>query len=103
MTCDRWVVSLGTPISPTIKTDRHDIVESDVKHHKTNVSGPVVVVIVWYLDIQLRVQSVSMARCTRYNITVCQCMWFPPVSSTNKTYRHNITEILLKVALKAQP
>jgi hypothetical protein len=25
--------------------------------------------------------------------------WFPPVSSTNKTERHNITEILLKVAL----
>ena len=60
------------------------------------------VVIVWYLDIQLRVQSVSitiMARCTRYNIKVCQCMWFSPVSSTNKTDRHDITEILLKVAL----
>jgi hypothetical protein len=38
---------------------------------------------------------------------VCQCLmagwWFStgtPVSSTNKTDRHNITEILLKVALK---
>ena len=34
---------------------------------------------------------------------VCQCpttdRWFSPVSSTNKTDRHDITEILLKVAL----
>jgi hypothetical protein len=29
---------------------------------------------------------------------VCQC-WFSPVSFTNKTDRHDITEILLKVAL----
>jgi hypothetical protein len=40
------------------------------------------------------------ARCT----TLCDkvCLWFspdPPVSSTNKTDRRNITEILLKVAL----
>jgi hypothetical protein len=26
-------------------------------------------------------------------------LWFSPVSSTNKTERHDITEILLKVAL----
>jgi len=25
--------------------------------------------------------------------------WFSPVSSTNKTYRHDITEILLKLVL----
>ena len=36
--------------------------------------------------------------------TLCDqvCQWFspgPPVSSTNKTDRHGITEILLKVAL----
>jgi hypothetical protein len=34
---------------------------------------------------------------------VCQLLatgrWFSPVSSTNKTDRHDITEILLKVAL----
>ena len=43
-----------------------------------------------------------------YNIKVCQWLatgrWFspgPPVSSTNKTDRHNITEILLKVVLKS--
>ena len=43
------------------------------------------------------------ARCTTLCDKVCQWLatdrWFPPVSSTNKTYRHDITEILLKVAL----
>jgi hypothetical protein len=45
-------------------------------------------------------------RCTTLYDIVCQCLatgwWFspgPPVSSTNKTDRHYITEILLKVAL----
>jgi len=53
------------------------------------------------------VSSVSiMARCTALCDKVCQWFatgrWFPPrpaVSSTNKTDRHDITEILLKVAL----
>jgi hypothetical protein len=49
--------------------------------------------------------NASQARCTRYNICdkVCQWLatgrWFPPgipVSSTNKTSLHDITEILLK-------
>ena len=46
------------------------------------------------------------ARCTTLCNKVCQWLatgqWFspgPPVSSTNKTDRHDITEILLKVAL----
>jgi hypothetical protein len=49
------------------------------------------------------------ARCTRYNIKrykVCQWLgtgwWFSsgtPVSSTNKTDSHDITEVLLKVVL----
>ena len=46
------------------------------------------------------------ARCTTLYDKVCQWLatgrWFspgPPVSSTNKTDRHDITEILLKVAL----
>ena len=45
-------------------------------------------------------------RCTTLCDKVCQWLatgwWFfpgPPVSSTNKTDRHDITEILLKVAL----
>jgi hypothetical protein len=43
------------------------------------------------------------ARCTTLCDKVCQLLAtgqrFSPVSSTNKTDRHNITEILLKVAL----
>ena len=46
------------------------------------------------------------ARCTTLCDKVCHWLatgwWFspgPPVSSTNKTDRHDITEILLKVAL----
>ena len=45
-------------------------------------------------------------RGVQHNVKVCQWLatgwWFslgPPVSSTNKTDRHDITEILLKVAL----
>ena len=48
----------------------------------------------------------AQAKCTRYNIIcdkICQLLatgqWFSSVSSTNKTDCHNITEILLKVAL----
>ena len=37
-----------------------------------------------------------VVRCTRYNICDKVCQWF---SSTNKIDRHDITEILLKVAL----
>ena len=47
-----------------------------------------------------------MARCTTLCDKVCQWLatgrWFspgPPVSATNKTDSHDITEILLKVAL----
>ena len=49
-----------------------------------------------------------MARSTRYNIMCKVCQWLAagrwfsqgtPVSSTNKTDRHDITEILLKVGL----
>ena len=46
------------------------------------------------------------ARCTTLCDKICQCLatglWFspgPPVSSTNKTDHHDITEILLKVTL----
>ena len=83
-------------------------------------------VIVWYLDLQLPVQSVClppqklwvwtpfMAQCTRS--TLCEkvyqwlatCLWFSsgnPNSSTNKTNCHewhDITEILLKVPLNTR-
>ena len=56
--------------------------------------------------LKLSVRIPLMVRCTRYNICdkVCQWLvtgqWFSlvtPVSSTNKTDRHDITELLLKV------
>ena len=81
--------------------------------------GIVVVVIAWLLDLQLPVQSVhttnkvvssnpAEARCTQCNImslmlsvTCDRSVVFSgtPVSSTIKTIRHHIAEILLKVAL----
>ena len=51
--------------------------------------------------LKLRIQL--MAMCTRYNIMwLATSRWFSPctpVSSTNKTDRNDITEILLKVVL----
>ena len=54
----------------------------------------------------LRVRISIRARCTTLCDKVCQWLvagrWFspgPPVYSTNKTDRHDLTEILLKVAL----
>ena len=56
--------------------------------------------------LMLRVRISIRARCTTLCDKVCQWLvtgrWFspgPPVSSTNKTDCHDITEILLKVAL----
>ena len=56
--------------------------------------------------LMLWVQISIRARCTTLCDKVCQWLatgrWFspgPPVSSTNKTDRHDITKILLKVAL----
>ena len=59
-------------------------------------------------SLKLWVRTLFMVRCTRYNyvIKICQTLakgqWFSPgtlVSSTNKTDRHDITEIVLKVRL----
>jgi len=54
----------------------------------------------------VKVRISIKARCTTLCDKVCQwlatCRWFSPdspVSSINKTDRHDITEILLKVAL----
>ena len=56
--------------------------------------------------LMLRVRISIRAMCTTLCDNVCQWLatgrWFspgPPVSSTNKTDRHDITEISLKVAL----
>jgi hypothetical protein len=56
--------------------------------------------------LMLWVRNLIRGRCITLCDKVCQWLatglWFspgPPVSSTNKTERHNITEILLKVTL----
>ncbi len=71
----------------------------------------VVAMIVWLLDLQLsplmlRVRISIRARCTTLCNKISQRLatgrWFSPdtpVSSTNKTDCHDITKILLKVAL----
>ena len=65
-------------------------------------------VIVWKLDLQLLVQSVpittsvmgsNLAFAEVYSIQHYVIKFGTPGSSTNKTDRHDITEILLKVAL----
>jgi hypothetical protein len=54
-------------------------------------------------SLMLWVRISIRARCTTLCDKICQWLatgrWFSPVSSTNKTDRHDITEILLKVAL----
>ena len=61
------------------------------------------VVIVWYLDLQLPMQSVPID--TKLCDKVCQSLaavwWFSPVS-TNKTDRSNITDMSLKLALNTK-
>ena len=78
--------------------------------------GAVLVVIAWQLDLQVPMQSVLITikvvssnivhgevySVQRYWIKFVTGWWFSPgipVSSTNKSDRHDITEILLKVTL----
>ena len=90
-----------------------------MKHNLICLLGAVVVMIIWQLDLQLPMHSVpinanvvssnpAQAKCTRCNImwsslSVTNAGWWfslgTPVSSTNKTDHHDITEILLKVTL----
>ena len=88
------------------------------------LKGVVVVVSVWWLDLQLPMQSVPITTkavssnpvhdevysIQHYDTALCDkdCKWLvtdrwfspgTPVSSTNKTYHNDIAEILLKVAL----
>ena len=96
----------------------------DLKHRMRKFTrqllGAVVVVIVWQLDLQLPVQSVPItttscefeSRLWRgiLDTILCDkvCQWLAtgrlfslgtPISSTNTTDRHDITEIVLKVSL----
>ena len=84
-------------------------------YNRFSVEHIVVAVIVWQLDLQLPMQSVPIVTkvgsnpvhgemySIQYYVIKCQWLaigrWLTPVSSTNKTDRHDITKILLKVAL----
>ena len=73
-------------------------------HWQPIAHGATVVVIVWYLELQLPMQSVPINTSVviQHYAIFAAGRWFSPgtpVSSTNKTNCHDITEILLKVAL----
>ena len=75
--------------------------------HRSKVQGAVVAVITWQLDLKLPMQSVpitigvvssNLNQGEVHNIMFDRSV-VSTVSSTNKTDRHDITAILLKVAL----
>ena len=54
---------------------------------------------IWML-MNMRVSNITLKTlCDKVWEWISAGLWFSPVSSTNKTGRHDITEILLKVAL----
>jgi hypothetical protein len=52
------------------------------------------------IRISLKQEVVDTTLCDKICQRLAAGLWFSPVSTTNKTDRHNVTEILLKVALK---
>ena len=84
----RWF-SPGIPVSSTNKTDRHGI----IKILKVTLNTITITTL----------EVVVCARCTRttlwYSLSMSVVFSGYSGSSTNKIYRHDITEILLKVAL----
>ena len=104
---DRWF-SPGTPVSSTNKTDHHEITKILLKVALNTITLTLITESIHLLDnnYSLVVSSFLLriyclwwtSRHTRKN----KGRWFSPgtpVSSTNKTDRHEITKILLKVAL----
>jgi hypothetical protein len=99
----RWF-SPGTPVSSTNKTDREDITEILLKVPLNIIKN--FYVFKFYLNYTRQRSGFLAYRDT----TLCEkvCLWLAtgqwfspgtPVSSTNKTDRQDITEILLKVPL----
>jgi len=115
-----------SPVSSTNKTERHNITEILLKvayiyieintlsfpywglslpwSYGSGITYAISAYHHWYYEFESRS---GRGRCTTLCDKVCQWLttgrWFsqgPPVSSTIKTDRHEITEILLKVALK---
>ena len=104
---------------PEYKTGHHWTKHYAIISSQT-IKGTIVVVILWWLDLYLPMQSQCLSPLTLWvriplmwgvlDTTFCDQIcrwletvrWFSPgilVSSTNKTDLHNINEILLKVAL----
>jgi hypothetical protein len=93
----RWF-SPGTVVSSTNKTDHHDITEILLKVALNTITCN--------QRCEFELHSSEVYSIQHYVIKVCPwlaaCLWVSPdtpVSSTNKMDRHDITEILLKVAL----
>jgi len=50
-------------------------------------------------DVRISIKAMCTTLCDKVCQRLAAGRWFSPVSSTNKTDRHDITELLLKVAL----
>ena len=93
----RWF-SPGIPVSSANKTDHHDITEMLSKVAWNTIPYP-------HQTITIP-KTLCLYKCIYIFIPIIQSInrWFSPdtpVSSINKTYRQEITEILLKVVLNS--
>jgi hypothetical protein len=93
--------SLATPVSSTNKTDHHDITEILLKVVWNTIKSFFFKLFQELPPFDISIIHIfrkrSMVTLMRYDLTG---RWFSlatPVSSTNKTDHHDITEILLKV------
>jgi len=89
-----WYFSPGTPASSTTKTDRYDIIQI-FNVTVDNIQN----IFLRYLELHGCVTLPDANGGGQYNTSM---QFKIPVSSTSKTGRHDIAEILLKVALKHQ-
>jgi hypothetical protein len=98
------VVLSGYSASSTTKSGRHDIAEILRKVALTIKNQ---IKMISMQSVPITTNAVSSLRRDVLDTTLCDkaCQWlvvgrwFSPVSSNNKTDRHHITEILLKVTL----
>jgi len=99
----RWF-SPGTPVSSSNKTDRHDITEIRWLDYLTNhISLPPIRrgFAPGFVNYKKRCTRLAAASDTIYQL-LAHGRWFSPctpASSTTKTGRHDIAEILLKLVL----
>ena len=97
LTTDQW-------FSPTKKADRHDITEILLKVALTTITQTPTMFNIVHWGLKLNRHHKHQIQVNKYDM-LTQGRWFSPgtpASSTFKTGRHDIAEILLKVALKHQ-